>query len=56
MKSMNIQMQFSQMRSESSECMWQTTGSFIKSWRIEIALELFWKICIGSFGDKSDGS
>ena len=40
MKFMNIQMEYSQMRSESSEYMRETTGS-INSWRIKIALESY---------------
>ena len=36
---MNIQMKYSKMRSESSEYVWKTTGAFMNSWRIKIALE-----------------
>ena len=39
MKCMNIQMEYSKMRSGSSECMWKTTGAFISSWRIKTASE-----------------
>ena len=41
MKFMNIQMEYSRMRSESSQYMWETTGAFINSWRIKIALERY---------------
>ena len=32
-------LEYSKMRSEPSECMWKTTGAFINSWRIKIAME-----------------
>ena len=38
MKFMNIPKEHSNTRSESSEYMWETTGAFINSWRIKIAL------------------
>ena len=41
MKFMNMPSVCSKMRSESSEYMWKTTGAFMKSWRIKIALESY---------------
>ena len=37
MKFTNIQMEYSEMRFESSVFMWETTGAFLNSWRIKIA-------------------
>ena len=43
MKFMNIQMGNSKMQSESSECVWKTTGASIFRWRIKIALESYFE-------------
>ena len=43
MKFMNIQMEYSKMRSESSEYLCKTTGAFTNSWRIKIALESYFE-------------
>ena len=50
MKFMNSQMDYSKMRSEPSEHMWKT--------RVILASfgDLLGKICIGSLGEKLDGS
>ena len=40
---MNMPSQCSKMRSESSEYVWKTTGAFINSWRIKIALESYFE-------------
>ena len=40
---MNIQMEYSKMRSESSECMWKATGALKNNWRIKKALESYFE-------------
>ena len=40
---MNMPSECSKMGSESSEYMWKTTGAFLNSWRIKIALESFFE-------------
>ena len=42
-KFINMSSECSKIRSESSEYMWKTTGVFINSWRIRIALERYFE-------------
>ena len=40
---LNMPSDCSKMRSESSENLWKTTGAFLNSWRIKIALESYFE-------------
>ena len=57
MKFMNIQMEYSRMRSESSVYMWETAGAFLKQLENQNSLgELLRETCTGSLGDESGRS